>query len=123
MQFAKCSTFSLKLAPMPISNFALCQRSFKLPPQIHFCYVQQELSYILVIHSRFYTLLCFCSMDAIGAVYKKSTKQCTLEKRRNLLAELLCRETKEFEVCPLYYFVYWSFEFKSYDKKVFLDSI
>ncbi len=44
-------------------------------------------------------------MDAIGAVYKKSTKQCTLEKRRNLLAELLCRETKEFEVCPLYYFV------------------
>ena len=38
------------------------------------------------------------SMDKIGEVYKKSTKQVELERRKNLLAEMLCKETESFEV-------------------------
>ena len=38
------------------------------------------------------------SMNKIGEVYKKSTKQVGLERRKNLLAEMLCKETESFEV-------------------------
>lgn len=39
------------------------------------------------------------SMNAIGEVYKKTTKQLDLEKRRNKLAEFLSKETAMLEVC------------------------
>ena len=38
------------------------------------------------------------SMNAVGEMYRKSTKQLELEKRRNKLAELISNETVALEV-------------------------
>ena len=40
-----------------------------------------------------------CSMNAVGEMYRKTTKQLELEKRRNKLAEMLSKETALLEVC------------------------
>ena len=57
--------------------------------------------YLSDTHSSWYFVIYIFafSMNAVGEMYRKSTKQLELEKRRNKLAELISNENVALEVC------------------------
>ena len=61
--------------------------------------------YLSDTHSSWYIVFYILSfsMNAVGEMYRKSTKQLELEKRRNKLAELISNENVALEVCLSFY--------------------